>query len=40
MSPEEAERWLNTLDEEQKDLAKKQIQKALGRGSYMPDKDW
>ena len=40
MTPEEAERWLNTLDEEQKELAKKQIQKALGQGRYRPGKDW
>ena len=40
MTPEEAERWLNTLDEEQKELAKKQIQKALGQGRHRPGKDW
>jgi Ca-activated chloride channel family protein len=40
MSPEEAERWLNTLDEEQKEMARKQVQKALGRRPHIPDKDW
>ncbi len=40
MSREEAERWLNTLDEEQKELAKKQIKKALGTKSFRRDKDW
>jgi len=40
MSPEEAERWLNTLDEEQKEMARQQIQKALGRRPHIPDKDW
>ncbi len=40
MSPEEAERWLNTLDEEQKEMARKQVQKALGRSHRIPDKDW
>ncbi len=40
MSPEEADRWLNTLDEDQKEMAKKQIQKALGGRPRMPDKDW
>jgi Ca-activated chloride channel family protein len=40
MSPEEAERWLNTLDEEQKEMARKQVQKALGGRPHIPDKDW
>jgi Ca-activated chloride channel family protein len=40
MSPEEAERWLNTLDEDQKEMARQQVQKALGRGPHIPDKDW
>ena len=40
MSPEEAERWLNTLDEEQKEMARKQVQKALGGRPRIPDKDW
>jgi Ca-activated chloride channel family protein len=40
MSPEEAERWLNTLDEEQKEMARKQVQKALGRRPQILDKDW
>jgi len=40
MTQEEAERWLNTLDEEQKELAKKQIQKVMGQGRNRPAKDW
>lgn len=40
MTPEEAERWLNTLDEEQKEMARKQVEKALGRRPYTPEKDW
>jgi Ca-activated chloride channel family protein len=40
MSPEEAERWLNTLDEDQKEMARRQAQKALGRRSFLPEKDW
>jgi len=40
MSPEEAERWLNTLDEEQKEMARQQVQKALGGRPHIPDKDW
>jgi Ca-activated chloride channel family protein len=40
MSPEEAERWLNTLDEDQKEMARKQVQKALGRRPPVTDKDW
>jgi Ca-activated chloride channel family protein len=40
MSPEDAERWLNTLDEEQKEMARQQVQKALGRRPHIPDKDW
>lgn len=40
MSPEEAERWLGTLDENQQDLLKKQIQDLVGRMEYRPEKDW
>jgi Ca-activated chloride channel family protein len=40
MSPEEAERWLNTLDEEQREMARKQVEKALGGRRYRPEKDW
>ncbi len=40
MSPEEAERWLNTLDEDQKEMARKQVQKALGGSPRFTDKDW
>ncbi|MEW6443854.1 MAG: hypothetical protein AB1640_23160, partial [bacterium] len=40
MSPEEAERWLNTLDEDQKELARRQAQEAAGRGERRPSKDW
>jgi len=40
MSPEEAERWLNTLDEEQREMARKQVEKALGGRPYRPEKDW
>jgi Ca-activated chloride channel family protein len=40
MSREEAERWLNTLDEEQKEMAKKQVQEALGKRRHVPGKDW
>jgi Ca-activated chloride channel family protein len=40
MSPEEAERWLNTLDEEQREMARKQVEKALGGRTYRPQKDW
>jgi Ca-activated chloride channel family protein len=40
MSPEEAARWLNTLDEDQKEMARKQIRKALGRRPRTTDKDW
>ena len=40
MSREEAERWLSTLDEEQKEMARKQVQEALGKQRYMPGKDW
>jgi Ca-activated chloride channel family protein len=40
MSPEEAERWLNTLDEDQKEMAKNQARKALGGHPPIPDKDW
>jgi Ca-activated chloride channel family protein len=40
MSPEEAERWLNTLDEEQREMARKQAEKALGGHRYLPEKDW
>jgi Ca-activated chloride channel homolog len=40
MSQEEADRWMNSLDEEQKDLAQRQIQKALGQGGRGIDKDW
>jgi Ca-activated chloride channel family protein len=39
MPLEEAERWLNTLSEEQKDLLKRQAQRAIGR-RVQPDKDW
>ena len=39
MSQEEAERWLNTLSEEQKDLLKYQSQKIYGRRPQ-PIKDW
>jgi len=40
MTPEEAERWLNTLDEDQKELARKQAQQSAGRGERRPSKDW
>lgn len=40
MSPEEAERWLNTLDEDQKEMARKQTEKALGGHPRLPEKDW
>jgi Ca-activated chloride channel family protein len=40
MSPEEAERWMNTLDEEQREMARKQVDKALGGRPYRPEKDW
>jgi len=40
MSQEEAERWLNTLDEDQKELAQKQIRKALGQRGIRGGKDW
>jgi len=40
MSSEEAERWLNTLDEEQKEMARKQVRKALGGRPRIPGKDW
>ena len=40
MSPQEAQRWLNTLDEEQKELAKEQIRKALSGQEFRTDKDW
>ncbi len=40
MSQEEAERWLNTLDEDQKELAQKQIRKALGKSGFRGGKDW
>ncbi len=40
MSPEEAARWLNSLDEDQKGLAKKQIRKMLGTPSRLPSEDW
>jgi Ca-activated chloride channel family protein len=40
MSPEEAERWLNTLDEDQKEMAKNHVRKALGGRPPVPDKDW
>ena len=40
MSPEEAAHWLNTLDEDQKEMARKQIEKALGGSPRLPEKDW
>ena len=40
MTREEAERWLNTLDEDQKEMARKQVRKALGQHRYVPGKDW
>ena len=40
MTEQEAERWLNSLGDEQKDLAQQQIQKALGRGRPPAGKDW
>lgn len=40
MSPEEAERWLSTLDDNQKALLKKQIHDLVGRTEYRPEKDW
>jgi len=40
MSPEEAERWLGTLDENQQELLRKQIQDLVGRTEYRPEKDW
>ena len=39
MSKEELERWLQTLDEDQKEMLKKQAQKASGSTGYI-DKDW
>ncbi len=40
LSPEEAERWLGTLEENQQELLKKQIQDLVGRTEYRPEKDW
>ena len=40
MTEEEAERWLNTLSEEQKELARQQIKKALGQSNFRRGKDW
>ena len=40
MSPEEAERWLNTLDEDQRELVKRQMQDRFGRREQRPEKDW
>lgn len=40
MSPAEAERWLGSLDENQEELLKKQIQDLVGRTEYRPEKDW
>lgn len=40
MSPEEAERWLGTLEENQQELLKKQIQDLVGRSESRPEKDW
>ncbi len=40
MSPEEAERWLNTLDEDQREMARRQVQKALGKRPRFTEKDW
>lgn len=40
MTAQEAERWLNSLEDEQKQLAEQQARKAIGKGDYRPDKDW
>ena len=40
MTHEEAERWLNSLDDEQKELAEQQIRRALGPGRPRSGKDW
>ena len=39
MSPEEAERWLKGLPDDQKEILKKQLKKQFS-GEYSPEKDW
>jgi len=39
MSPQEAERWLKGLPDDQKEILKKQLQNQF-RGEYSPEKDW
>ena len=40
MTPEEAQRWLNTLDEDSKEVARKQVERALRGSRRRPGKDW
>ena len=39
MSPEEAERWLKGLPDDQKEILKKQLKNQFS-GEYSPEKDW
>ena len=39
MSPEEAERWLRGLPDDQREIMKKQLERQFG-GEYSPEKDW
>lgn len=39
MTPEEAQRWLNTVSEDQKDIVRQQAQRAFGKRP-LPQKDW
>jgi Ca-activated chloride channel family protein len=40
MTQEEAERWLKTLNEDQRETLKKQVQRHSGGGMPTPEKDW
>jgi len=39
MSPEEAERWLRSLNEDQREVLKSQLRNQF-KGTYSPEKDW
>jgi Ca-activated chloride channel family protein len=40
MTQEEAERWLRSLNEDQKEALKKQVQRQIGGDVHAPEKDW
>ncbi|RLA92412.1 MAG: hypothetical protein DRG25_06405, partial [Deltaproteobacteria bacterium] len=39
MTPKEAERWLKSLDDDQQEILKKQLQRQFS-DTYFPEKDW